>query len=133
MVAPKLKIGLATERLASKPLREVVDWVIAEAPEISGLEIGTGACAPASHCDMPRLLKEPAARRAAKEEIEARGLEHGLFCWQALLSELAAAGRAKTIAIEHEDPLVAPEIDIEQAARLLAEAFGSAARTRMEA
>ena len=133
MVALKLKIGLVTEPLAGKPLREVVDWVIAEAPEISGLEIGTGACAPASHCDMPRLLKEPAARRAAKEEIEARGLEHGLPRWQALLTDRAAAGRVKTIAIEHEDPFVAPEIGIQQAAPFLAEALGSAARTRMDA
>jgi hypothetical protein len=39
----------------------------------------------------------------------------------------------KTIAIEHEDPFVAPEIGIQQAARLLAEAIGSAARARVEA
>jgi sugar phosphate isomerase/epimerase len=82
MVALKLKIGLVTEPLASKPLREVMDWVISEVPEISGLEIGTGAYAPTSHCDMPRLLKEAAARRAWKREIEARGLEIAAFnCW----------------------------------------------------
>ena len=38
MVALKPKIGLVTEPLASKPLREVMDWVVSEAPEISGLE-----------------------------------------------------------------------------------------------
>jgi sugar phosphate isomerase/epimerase len=82
MVALKLKIGLVTEPLASKPLREVMDWVISEVPEISGLEIGTGAYAPTNHCDMPRLLKEAAARRAWKREIEARGLEIAAFnCW----------------------------------------------------
>jgi sugar phosphate isomerase/epimerase len=327
MVDLKLKIGLVTEPLASKPLREVMDWVISEVPEISGLEIGTGAYAPTSHCDMPRLLKEAAARRAWKREIEARDLEvaafncwgnplhpdesiarahdaalrdtirlaselgvdrivalagcpagfagdvtphfagggwlpylesvyqrqwkdqvhdywaeigdfavrtdpalmiclelhpgtiaynvetferlarlspaiaanidpshffwmqmdsnlvvrrlaerighahgkdvvfraeklalnglldhrwpapaaempwnfavvgrgHGLPWWRALLTDLAAAGRVKTIAIEHEDPFVAPEIGIQQAARLLAEAIGSAARTRLDA
>jgi len=37
MVVPNLKIGMVTEALANKPLREVMDWVIAEAPEISGL------------------------------------------------------------------------------------------------
>ena len=78
----KLKIGLVTEPLASKPLREVMDWVISEVPEISALEIGAGAYAPTSHCDMPRLLKEAAARRAWKREIDARGLEIAAFnCW----------------------------------------------------
>jgi len=47
--------------------------------------------------------------------------------------DLAAAGRVKTIAIEHEDPFVAPEIGIRQAARLLAVAIGSAAKTRLDA
>jgi sugar phosphate isomerase/epimerase len=69
------------------------------------------------------------------------GRGDGLPWWQALLTDLAAAGRVKTIAIEHEDPFViehedpfvAPEIGIQQAARLLAEALGSAARTRMDA
>ena len=82
MVALKPKIGLVTEPLASKPLREVMDWMIAEAPEISGLEIGTGAYAATSHCDMQRLLNEPGARRAWKDEIQARGLDIAAFnCW----------------------------------------------------
>jgi len=59
-----------------------MDWVVAEVPEIGGLEIGTGAYAPTGHCDMPRLLKESAARQAWKGEIEARGLEiSALNCW----------------------------------------------------
>jgi sugar phosphate isomerase/epimerase len=82
MVAQKPKIGLVTEPLASKPLREVMDWVVAEVPEISGLEIGTGAYAPTTHCDMPRLLREPCARRAWKSEIATRGLDIAAFnCW----------------------------------------------------
>jgi sugar phosphate isomerase/epimerase len=76
------KIGLVTEPLASQPLREVLDWVVAEVPEISGLEIGTGAYAPTSHCDMPRLLEDPGARRAWANEIAARGLAIAAFnCW----------------------------------------------------
>jgi sugar phosphate isomerase/epimerase len=82
MAACKPKIGLVTEPLASKPLSEIMDWVVAEVPEITGLEIGTGAYAPTSHCDLPRLLKEPGARRAWKREIEARGLDiAALNCW----------------------------------------------------
>jgi sugar phosphate isomerase/epimerase len=82
MAACNPEIGLVTEPLASKPLPEIMDWIVAEVPEITGLEIGTGAYAPTSHCDLPRLLKEPGARRAWKREIEARGLDIAAFnCW----------------------------------------------------
>ena len=82
MVGLKPKIGLVTEPLINKPLSEVMDWVMAEVPEITGLEIGTGAYAPTNHCDMPRLLREPGARRAWVSEITARGLEIAAFnCW----------------------------------------------------
>ncbi len=82
MTASKLKIGLVTEPLTSRPLREVMDWVVAEVPEIIGLEIGTGAYAPTGHCDMPELLRNSAARETWKNEIETRGLEIAAFnCW----------------------------------------------------
>ena len=100
MVALKLKIGLVTEPLASKPLHEVMDWVISEVPEISGLEIGTGAYAPTSHCDMPRLLREPGGRRAWKDEIEARGLEIAAFnCWGNPLHPDGSIARAHDAAL----------------------------------
>ncbi len=73
----------------------------------------------------------PAAEMPWNFAVVGRG--HGLPWWEALLMDLAAAGRVKTIAIEHEDPFVAPEIGIQQAARLLAVAIGSAARTRLDA
>ena len=56
--------------------------LITEAPEIRSHEIGTGAYAPTSHCDMPRLLNERDARQVWKEEIQARGLDIAAFnCW----------------------------------------------------
>jgi sugar phosphate isomerase/epimerase len=61
------------------------------------------------------------------------GRGHGLNWWQGLLRDLAAAGHVKTIAIEHEDPFVAPKEGIKQAARLLAQALGNAHRTRVNA
>jgi sugar phosphate isomerase/epimerase len=61
------------------------------------------------------------------------GRGHDLKWWRALLVDLAAAGRVKTISIEHEDPFVTPEVGIPQAARLLAEALGSVAKTRVDA
>jgi sugar phosphate isomerase/epimerase len=82
MVGLKPKIGLVTEPLIGKPLGEVMDWLVAEVREITGLEIGTGAYAPTNHCDMPRLLRESGARRAWASEITARGLEIAAFnCW----------------------------------------------------
>lgn len=78
----KPEIGMVTEAMVNKPLPEVMDWVVAAAPEITGLEIGTGAYAPTNHCDMPRLLKESGSRQAWKTEIEARGLHiAALNCW----------------------------------------------------
>ena len=100
MVDPKIKIGLVTEPLANKPLREVMDWAVAEAPEISGLEIGTGAYAPTSHCDMPGLLKDAAARRAWNNEIGVRGLEIAAFnCWGNPLHPDESVARAHDAAL----------------------------------
>ena len=45
-------IGLVTEALIQQPLTEVMDWLVRDVPEITGLEIGTGAYAPTNHCDM---------------------------------------------------------------------------------
>lgn len=69
-----LRIGLVTEPLAHRALLDVMDWVVEEVPEITDLEIGTGAYAPTSHCDMPVLLGDPSARRMWQAEIAARGL-----------------------------------------------------------
>src|SRR5215471_13666234 len=74
MVGLKPKIGLVTEPLISKPLGEVMDWLVREVPEITGLEIGTGAYAPTNHCDMPRLLSDATARKSLAREVSARGL-----------------------------------------------------------
>jgi len=93
-------IGVVTEALASKPLNEVMDWLLAAAPEISGLEIGTGAYAPTGHCDMPRLLKERGARQAWRKEIVARGLAIAAFnCWGNPLHPDGSIARAHDAAL----------------------------------
>ncbi len=46
--------------------------------------------------------------------------------WQAFVAGLIARGRLTTIAIEHEDPFVAPEVGIPEAAELLAGAVARA-------
>jgi sugar phosphate isomerase/epimerase len=50
------------------------------------------------------------------------GQGHDAAWWQGLLGDLALTN-ARTVAIEHEDPFVAPEIGIPAAARLLAAAL----------
>jgi sugar phosphate isomerase/epimerase len=68
------RIGLVAEALVSEPLTDVMNWLVAEVPEITDLEIGTGGYAPTNHCDMQLLLRDPAARRRWLYEIETRGL-----------------------------------------------------------
>lgn len=63
-----------TEPLAAEPLLQVLDWLVADLPEVTDLEVGTGAYAPTSHCDMPLFLRDASARRAWRKEIETRDL-----------------------------------------------------------
>jgi sugar phosphate isomerase/epimerase len=71
------RIGVVTEPLAKRPLVDVMDWLAREVPEITDLEIGTGAYAPTTHCDLRALLHDPAARTAWLHEITARGFRIG--------------------------------------------------------
>src|SRR6266566_6734459 len=68
------RIGVVTEAFADRPLVDVMDWLVNNAPSVSDLEIGTGGYAPTGHCDMPLLLRDSAARNAWFEEIATRGL-----------------------------------------------------------
>jgi sugar phosphate isomerase/epimerase len=69
-----IRIGLVTEALIHWTLPEVLDWLVAEVPEITDLEIGSGAYAPTRHCDMTRLLSDAGSRKAWDNEIAGRGL-----------------------------------------------------------
>src|SRR5579864_2840757 len=74
MAEGSLEIGLVTEALIRQPLTDLMDWLVRNVPEITGLEIGTGAYAPTNHCDMPYLLSDPSACAAFRNEISSRGL-----------------------------------------------------------
>lgn len=90
--APRL--GIVTEAFANRPLGEVMDWLTKEAPTVEGLEIGTGAYAPTTHCDMPSLLHDAAARKRWLAEISSRGLHvAALNCWGNPLHPDAAISR----------------------------------------
>jgi len=70
------------EAFAARPLVEVMDWLVRDAPSVTDLEIGTGGYAPTTHCDMPLLLHEAGARKAWAAEVDARGLRvAALNCW----------------------------------------------------
>jgi sugar phosphate isomerase/epimerase len=71
------RVGVVTEALASRPLVEVMDWLVRELPEVTDLEIGTGGYAPTTHCDMRALMHDSAARRGWAHEITSRGLRIG--------------------------------------------------------
>ena len=51
-----MRIGVVMEALIDVPLREALDWLAAEVPEITDLEIGSGGYAPHPHCDREALL-----------------------------------------------------------------------------
>lgn len=75
-------LGVVTEAFASQPLDNVMDWLSRAAPDVRGLEIGTGGYAPTTHCDMPSLLRDSAARKAWLDAIASRGLHvAALNCW----------------------------------------------------
>jgi sugar phosphate isomerase/epimerase len=68
--------------MVDRPLVEVMDWLVREAPEVTDLELGTGGYAPTGHCDMAVLLRDAGARQDWQAEIGARGLRVGaLNAW----------------------------------------------------
>ena len=75
-------LGVVLEAFANRPIVEVMDWLVREAPEVTDLEVGTGGYAPTNHCDMPLLLRDGAVRKAWSEDIASRGLRlAALNCW----------------------------------------------------
>src|SRR5437868_4382285 len=68
------RLGVVTEAFANRPLVDVMDWIVANAPTVAALEVGAGGYAPTGHCDLPRLLRDASARKRWLSEITARGL-----------------------------------------------------------
>src|SRR5438477_12975891 len=55
---PELRIALVTEAFLDRPLPELLNWLLDEAPEITALELGSGGYAPHPHCDREALLRD---------------------------------------------------------------------------
>jgi sugar phosphate isomerase/epimerase len=65
---------VVTEAFANKSLNQVMDWLVANAPAVTALELGAGGYAPTGHCDVAGLLRDASARQRWLNEIAARGL-----------------------------------------------------------
>jgi sugar phosphate isomerase/epimerase len=67
-------LALVTEAFLDWPLIKLLDWLVAEVPEIDGVEIGTGGYAPHPHCDRQALIRDAGVRSRWLHELTARGL-----------------------------------------------------------
>jgi sugar phosphate isomerase/epimerase len=61
------------------------------------------------------------------------GQGHDADWWRGLLSDLSDAGSVRAISIEHEDPFVAPQAGIRDAAQLLSAALRDLRATKAHA
>ena len=114
MAEVSLEIGLVTEALIHQPLVDVMDWLVRDVPEITGLEIGTGAYAPTNHCNMPRLLSDASARLTFRQEIATRGLHiAALNVWGNPLHPDPAIGDAHDRALR-DTILLAAELGVDR-------------------
>ncbi len=66
-------LALVTEAFLDWPLPALLDWLLAEVPEIRALEIGSGGYAPHPHCDRVAMLRDARLRSRWLGELNARG------------------------------------------------------------
>jgi sugar phosphate isomerase/epimerase len=66
-------LALVTEAFLDWPLPALLDWLLAEAPEIHALELGSGGYAPHPHCDREAMLRDAELRSRWLHELTARG------------------------------------------------------------
>ena len=68
-----MRLGVVLEAFLHRTLDDTLDFVARGAPQIMDLEIGVGGFAPAPHCDVAQLLRDPTARRRWTDRLEDRG------------------------------------------------------------
>jgi sugar phosphate isomerase/epimerase len=66
-------LALVTEAFLDWPLPQLLDWLLAEAPEVRALELGSGGYAPHPHCDREAMLRDAGIRSRWSRELAARG------------------------------------------------------------
>jgi sugar phosphate isomerase/epimerase len=72
-------LALVTEAFLDWPLSALLDWLLAEAPEIRAVEIGSGGYAPHPHCDREAMLGDAGVRSRWLRELTARGFAVAAF------------------------------------------------------
>jgi sugar phosphate isomerase/epimerase len=104
-----VNLALMTDAFEGRSLEQVLDWVVAEVPEVQGVELGVGGYSPVPHCDPEALDTRAPARDDLLSALAERGLE---------LCALNVSGNPL-----HPDPSVARRHhhDLARAIRLCAE------------
>ncbi len=67
-------LAVVAEAFVDRSLPDMLAWLAEFAPEIDGVEVGSGGYAPHPHCDRRELLNERRARARWSEELERRDL-----------------------------------------------------------
>jgi len=68
-----MRLGVVLEAFVDRTLADTLELLSATAPDVTALEVGVGGFAPVPHCDVERLLRDDAARRAWLQTIEEPG------------------------------------------------------------
>jgi sugar phosphate isomerase/epimerase len=69
-----MTVALMTNALRDLSLPDMLGWLSASVPGITGVEIGTGGYAPAPHCDLRRSLDDRAHRQGWCERLRHHGV-----------------------------------------------------------
>lgn len=69
-----LGVSVVMEAFLDQSLEDVLDWLVAGAPDVTSVEIGAGGYAPHPHCDVETLLEDSNARDTYLEQFSSRGL-----------------------------------------------------------
>lgn len=67
------RLAVVAEAFVDRSLIALMKWLADAAPQVTGLELGSGGYAPRPHCDRELLLRDSAARSRWMGEIESRG------------------------------------------------------------
>jgi sugar phosphate isomerase/epimerase len=68
-----MRIALFTDAFADRPLEQVLDWLAADVPEVTEVELGTGGYSGAPHCALRELLSDASLCRKWQQAVADRG------------------------------------------------------------
>ena len=112
------RLAVVTEAFLDRSLTDLLDWLAASAPAITGVELGSGGYAPNPHCDREALLADPQARARFTGELEGRGFSvAALNAWGNPLHPDPEVGHAHERALR-ETILLAAELGVDRVVAL---------------